>query len=186
MQKPAATLADYTLTAKIFHWITAALFVAQFPIGFVMVQMGQGATADFLTSLHKSTGFFILWIALLRLLYRLRTSVVRRQSHLAGWHYKATQAAHFTLYALLILVPLTGWLGASALNSLELFGLVSLPSIMSPNDARAAWILWAHGLLAFGMLSLVAIHIGFALQGYLDGGTSPEESPAQPAPASSP
>lgn len=181
MQKPAASLADYSLIAKTLHWITAALFIAQFPIGFVMVQMGSGAIAGFLTSLHQSTGFFILWVALLRLAYRLRNQVARRESYLANWHYQATRAAHVMLYGLLILVPLTGWLGASAMNSLELFGLVSLPSIMVHDEARAMWMFWAHGLLAFGMLSLVAIHIGFALQGYLDGGAEPGTSPAQPA-----
>ena len=181
---PAAALAQYSTTAKVFHWVTAVAFLAQFPIGFTMVQMSAGSTASFLFSLHESLGFLILWLALLRLFNRFRSPVVRKNSRLARWHIRASIAAHYTIYALLILVPLTGWMGVSAYNSLELFGTFSLPAILPPDQARAVWILWTHGLLAFSLMALVAVHVGFAMQGYLDGpdddstAGSPENSPA--------
>lgn len=179
MNRPAASLADYSTTAKIFHWVTAAAFLAQFPIGFIMVQMTPGSLSSFMYSLHESVGFFLLWLVIARLAYRLRNPVHRRGSKLADWHYRATQAAHYIIYALLILVPLTGWMGASAFNSLELFGIVKLPAILPPNEARALWLFWTHGLLAFSLIVVVAIHVGFAMQGYLDG---PMENTGQPAP----
>ncbi len=178
MNRPAASLADYSLTAKIFHWVTAAAFLAQFPIGFTMVQMTSGSLSTFMYSLHKSTGFFLLWLVIVRLAYRLRNPVARRGSKLADWHYRATQAAHYTIYALLILVPLTGWLGASAYASLEIFGGLNLPSIIPANEARGIWLFWTHGLLAFALIVIVAVHVGFAMQGYLDG---PEDSVSEAA-----
>lgn len=184
MKSPASTLVDYSLTAKVFHWLTAAIFVIQFPLGLVMVQMAPGAASDFIFSLHKSTGFFVLWLALLRLFYRLRSDIQRRESRLAGWHYRGTYIAHMTLYALLVLVPLTGWLGVSAMNSLDVFGIVKLPSILGENGGRAIWLLWAHALFAFGLIALVVIHVGFAMQGYLDGPAESAEEPDAPPPGS--
>lgn len=171
----AASLASYSLTARIFHWFTAGLFLIQFPVGFTMTQMEFNSTTAFLYSTHKSLGFFILWLAVLRLGYRLRNNVERSHSQLAGWHYTASVTAHYTIYALLILVPLSGWLGASAYGALEVFGLVKLPALMARDEASALWILWAHGLFAFTLLAVIVLHIGIAMQGYLDG---PDEAQA--------
>ena len=180
MDKAASSPAEYSLAAKVFHWVTASIFLIQFPIGIIMVQLGSGSTADFLKSSHLGIGFLILWISLLRLFYRLRTEVPRRRSHLADWHFRATRITHTTLYALLILVPLTGWMGSSAANTLSLFGAITLPSILAPDSVRAIWLLWTHGLAAFGLIILVAFHVGFALQGYLEPSDDTEEASAPP------
>ena len=186
MDKAASSPAEYSLAAKVTHWATASIFLLQFPIGIIMVQLGSGSTADFLKSLHLGIGFLILWISLLRLFYRLRADIPRRRSHLADWHFRATRVAHATLYALLILVPLTGWMGSSAANALSLFGAITLPSILAADDAHAMWLLWTHGLAAFGLIILVAFHIGFALQGYLENSDDAEDAQAPPpAPAAS-
>ena len=184
MEIQAASPATYSRAAYIFHWTTAIAFLIQFPVGFAMTQMKAGSAANLLVSLHQSLGFFILWLALLRLFYRIKSQINRNESRLADWHTRATTIAHIAIYALLILVPLTGWMGASAYNSLEVFGLVSLPAIIAPDDARAIWLTWTHGLLAFGLMMLVAVHIGFALQGYLDG-EQESDAPEEPAAASS-
>ena len=176
MKHRAAAPADFSFTAKVFHWVTAAVLLVQFPIGFVMVQLGSGSLAALLTSLHQSIGFAILWLALFRLAYRLRSIINRRTSSLANWHSRATLIAHWTIDALLILVPLTGWAGSAAGEMRELFSGASLPAILPPNQAWSLWLLWSHGLLAFSLMVIVAVHLGFGLQGYLEGAAERPES----------
>ncbi len=177
MKTTAAAPADYSRTARIFHWVTAVAFLVQFPIGFTMTQLTPGSTSELLFSVHGSVGFFVLWLALLRLAYRLRTKINRRNSILATWHSRATLIAHWTIYSLLILVPLTGWAGSVAGDILELFGIVRLPAILPPDHTWSIWLLWSHGLLAFSLMAIVAVHIGFGLQGYLEGSAEEPESP---------
>ena len=66
---PGATA--YSLTARVLHWLTAALVLTMIPAGIVMVNIGSGALQDFLFNLHRSLGVALIPVILLRLAYRL-------------------------------------------------------------------------------------------------------------------
>ena len=66
---PGATA--YSLTARILHWLTAALVLTMIPAGIVMVNIGSGALQDSLFNLHRSLGVVLIPLILLRLAYRL-------------------------------------------------------------------------------------------------------------------
>jgi cytochrome b561 len=152
----------YRLPAKIFHWVTATLIVFMVASGITMKQLGSGAVMEFLFTLHKTTGALIVVLVLARFAYR----ILRPNPE---WRPDAHRRPfiHWLLYALMIGVPLLGWAGISDFGARGiLFGL-SLPAIWPEGAGWADFLFEAHAYAAFGMLVIVALHIGMAVQDHM-------------------
>jgi cytochrome b561 len=159
---PRYTIRTYRLPAKVFHWVTAALVLFMVMSGVLMKQLGSGPVADLLFGMHKTAGIATLSVVLLRLVYRL----VLPDPGTGHEHYRRP-TLHFALYGALMAMPLLGWAGVSAFGSTGiLFGL-ELPSIWPHGSPWADFLLETHAYLAFGMLALVALHIGIAMQDHM-------------------
>ncbi|HMK78464.1 MAG TPA: cytochrome b/b6 domain-containing protein [Xanthobacteraceae bacterium] len=151
----------YRSLAKGFHWITAALVLALVASGVIMKQLSDGAVADTLLALHKLVGALTLSLVLIRLSYRL----VGLEP--AGTVSYRRPTVHWVLYGIIILVPLLGWAGVSDFSSREIFFGYSLPQIWPEGSGYGDLMLTVHAYLAFGLLGLVVLHIGNALQDYM-------------------
>jgi cytochrome b561 len=89
-----------------------------------------------------------------------------------AWEMRAAKATHAFLYALLIVLPITGWavVSASPLNiPTVLYGVLPLPHlpvISELEDKRAAESALAlvHDIAGWILLILLAGHIGAALR----------------------
>ncbi len=153
--------------AAVFHWVTAILVLLMFASGIVMTQLGGGALANFLSGAHKLTGFCLLVLIVLRLGYRIQARVRGQWLSRTGNH-----ATHRMLYGALVLVPLLGWAGISDYGAREtLFG-ITLPKIWPEGLGYDHWLFSGHVWMAFGLIALVVVHIGVALQDYLMRGQS--------------
>jgi cytochrome b561 len=159
---PRYTIRTYRVPAKVFHWMTASLVFFMVASGVTMKQLGEGPVADTLFNIHKTTGVLTLAVVLLRLIYR----VVAPDPGTQREDYRRP-LLHWMLYGALILMPLLGWAGISDLGSRGiLFGL-ELPAIWPEGAGYADFLLETHAYLAFGMLALVALHIGIAMQDHM-------------------
>lgn len=156
------TVGAYRTPAKVFHWVAVGLVVFMVSSGVIAKQLGEGAAADFLFSLHKLSGVVTLAFILIWIGYRLVCSLLglRRRSI-------SRVVLHWTLYGAFVLVPLLGWAGISDFGARELFGSFSLPPIWPQGAGYDALLLQLHAYFAFGLLALVALHIGVALQDYM-------------------
>jgi len=167
---PAVAL--YRRGARVLHWLTLALLVLQFPIGLYMTFRGKtlnlwDATTNTLYSSHKLLGIIILIVVIARLAYRLRHGAPADEPTLSPWQRIASHLNHWGLYALLVTVPLAGYVGISQFPALDLFGVFSLPGIAAPDKAAADTTFEIHRLMAMGMLAMVALHVGAALWHHL-------------------
>lgn len=159
---PRYTIRTYRLPAKVFHWVTAVLVLFMVTSGVTMKQLGSGPLADLLFSTHKTTGILTLSVVLLRFVYR-----VLMPDPGTGREDYRRPTLHFMLYGALLAMPMLGWAGVSAFGSRGiLFGL-ELPSIWPQGSPWADFLLETHAYLAFGMLALVALHIGIAMQDHM-------------------
>ena len=61
---PESATPAYTLTARILHWVTAALVLTMIPIGVAMANADFGAWQDTLYHLHRSIGAVLLPLVL--------------------------------------------------------------------------------------------------------------------------
>jgi cytochrome b561 len=159
---PRYTIRTYRLPAKVFHWITAVLVLFMVTSGVMMKQLGSGPLADLLFGLHKTTGILTLSVVLLRLLYR----VLMPDPGTTHEDYRRP-TLHWSLYGALIAMPLLGWAGISAFGSTGILFGITLPSIWPQGSPWADFLLETHAYLAFGMLALVALHIGIAMQDHM-------------------
>ena len=161
----AATYAPaYTTTARLLHWLTAALVLALIPVGIVMANMGSGPLQDRLYNLHRSTGALLLLIAIIRLLYRLTHPPAPLPREIPAAQRFAAESVHWSLYVLLIIQPLLGWAATSAYRApIIVYGLFELPPILPQNKPLSEQIFVVHRALGFVMAVLVCMHVGAAL-----------------------
>ena len=154
------------------HWAMAALILAAWPIGFAMTRWFEDDLAQKfeLYQLHKSLGFTILTLALLRLLWRLVNTAPELPETLAGWEKRLAHATHWGLYALFIVLPLTGWLMVSS-SPIQVptvvFGLVPVPNLTGPDEALFQVTQTTHQWLAWCFGVLLVLHIAAALKHHL-------------------
>lgn len=153
--------------AKVLHWLSAALVLALFCAGVVMKQLGEGPAADALYTFHKTAGITLLAVVVVRACFRL----VARSS---GWWPRGagSRPVHRLLYGLLILVPLLGWAGVSDFGARQLYFGLSLPMIWPEGAGYADLLFKSHAVLAFGLVGLVAVHIGLAVGDYIQHGNA--------------
>jgi cytochrome b561 len=161
---------QYRTPAKVFHWLTALLIVFMVCSGVIAKQLSDGAVADMLFSLHKMTGALTLCVIVLRLAYRLVRSLPSRDDQ-----PRTRPLLHWTLYGVVMLVPLLGWAGISDFGAREIFPGYSLPAIWPEGAGYDALLLQWHAYFAFGLLALIALHIGVAIQDYMTADRPPPE-----------
>jgi cytochrome b561 len=173
MEDKSATIgvaATYSKAARRFHWWTVALIAIQAPLGFAMVYRGGtlniwDAITNTLYNSHKLIGIVIFCLVLARLAYRLTQGAPADEPTIEWWQKAAAHATHWSLYLLLVLVPIAGYLGISLYPALDVFG-IPLPSIAAANQAAAERVFFLHWIGAVLILLLVSAHVGAALFHY--------------------
>jgi cytochrome b561 len=152
----------YRFAAKFFHWFTAALILFMVTSGITMKQLGSGELMNFIFTLHKTAGALIVVLVVGRFLYR----VAMPDRSWRPERYRQP-VIHMVLYALLIVVPLLGWAGISDFGAREIFFGLSLPAIWPQGAGWSDFLFESHAYAAFGMLVVVALHIGMAVQDHM-------------------
>ena len=154
---------DWGSVSKTFHWLIVLLLIGQGLLGLTMGDFGREMRGT-LVGLHKSIGITILMLAVARLLWTLFAGRPQPAPGVARWQHRMAQAGHFLLYALLIMLPVSGWLmGAYGGRATEWFGLFELPRIVAENEAAHEMLEERHEQL-FWLLVLVALgHAGAAI-----------------------
>jgi len=158
---------------RLLHWGMAALILFQLGLGLWMTRLPDLIARFAWTQTHKSWGTLIFLLALLRLGWRLANPArPPLPPAMPDWQRRAARLSHRALYALMLLLPLTGWLMASAAPTQDLlqmqnlvFGRWPLPDPFVPGVARIEAVARAiHTGAAAGLTLLLAIHAGAALQ----------------------
>jgi len=150
----------YTGTAIFFHWLMALCIVVNFCLGLYMTDLPMSITRIHLYNYHKWIGSTFLFLAALRLLWRL-THRPPAELPAPRWQQLAAHVTHWALYALFFAVPLVGWAYSSALGfPIVMYGVIPLPDWVPRDHALAEAIKPWHGGLAWVLAGLVALHLG--------------------------
>ena len=150
----------YTTAAIVLHWTVAVLVITQFPLGWWMQDIPKqppGPRAEAF-NLHKSLGMLVAALMLARIAWRLGHPAPPLPA-MPAWQARLAWAAHFLLYAVLLALPLTGYLGSVYSGyPVKFFGL-ALPSWGGKDPALKEWMSDAHLALTWILLALFALHI---------------------------
>jgi len=151
------------------HWLTVLLILALAIIGLVMDGLPRTPKYFWVYTLHKSLGITVLALLPLRLIWRLWAGAPRPASGTPAWQHAIANLTHWLLYALLLAVPLSGWMydSASSLRPFRLFGMWEMPKLTAADEALAELTHTAHIGLFWLMIALVLAHAGAALWHHL-------------------
>src|SRR3981081_404812 len=99
--------------AKALHWIGAAVILLRLVHGWWMTHVPP--LPDRLANYagHSALGYDLLALIVLRLLWRWFNPVPELPAELKPWERMAARLGHISLYVLMFLVSLTGWLVAT-------------------------------------------------------------------------
>jgi cytochrome b561 len=162
------TATSWGLVSIVFHWTMAALFLGQFALGWYMQGVANLVDQFNLYQWHKSFGFLILGLAVLRLAWALTSRRPELPAGMPEGEKRLARLSHLLLYLFLLVVPLTGWAVVSTSPlpiASRFFGLFIVPSLPLGISLHAEQ-LWSslHGFLAYAAIFLVAVHVLAALR----------------------
>ena len=159
----------YSGGARGLHWLTVALIAVQIPLGLVMVRYAAATEFKFpsgqMYDTHKLFGLTILIVVVFRLVYRLVNGAPPDEPTLEPWQKIVSHVTHWAIYALLIIVPIGGWLAVSFYGPFAPFGF-TLPALAAENQERAKQVFFLHVLGAYALAGLIVMHVGAALYHY--------------------
>jgi cytochrome b561/polyisoprenoid-binding protein YceI len=176
MSEASSASRRYTSVAIALHWLIAIGIVGMILFGWYMGDLPDGEQKYAFYQLHKSFGITILVLSVARIVWRLMNPPPA-EPPMPGWQSLSAKAVHVIFYGLIILMPLTGWMLASASPTgieTKIFGTIPWPHLPGlstlPADTKAALagedgvIEFAHSKLAWVALVLLALHVGAALK----------------------
>ena len=155
---------SYDAIYKLFHWVVVGLLLVQLLTKLIKPGGFPWATEEKLNAWHLSVGPTILVLTLLRLAWRLTHPVPAPPSDLSPALRRLARATHRSFYVLLIVLPILGWIAASAYRVRPyVAGLIPLPFIAPKDEALAETVGTVHGAVAVLLLVVIALHVAGAL-----------------------
>ncbi|HYM32201.1 MAG TPA: cytochrome b [Candidatus Cybelea sp.] len=154
----------YDAGAKVFHWLTVALLLAQYAVGWIMPAVKRGTEPEGWINLHMSIGTTILAVAVLRLAWRLLRGAPDPPADLPRWQHVGAAAIHWLLYGLVIAMIFTGWSFASSRGwTIVVFGLVPMPALFAKGSTIGHDLGELHIAVSWTLLAVAAAHVLAAL-----------------------
>lgn len=149
---------QFGLLSRLLHWVIALIIIGLLGLGTYIENMEPSLSTLWLYGLHKSLGLSVLLLAVLRIIWH-RISPPPAPLPAARWQEIAAKAAHHLLYALMLAVPLSGWIGSAATGIGVSFWGLSLPSIAPVSEAWDAAAFAAHDLLTKVLFVVLLAHV---------------------------
>jgi len=158
------TTAGYGWVSISFHWLMLLLIVATYAAMDLKSFYPKGSPArEALATWHFTLGLTVFCFVWLRLWARSTGPNPVIEPAMAAWQAMSAKAMHWVLYALMISLPLLGWLTISAKGiNVSLFG-TELPALIGKNDELAKWTKQIHEAIANAGYFLIGLHVSAAL-----------------------
>lgn len=154
----------YSLPHRVIHWIMAVAILIAIPGGVIMGKLPPGQMQNNVYDLHKSLGVLVLVLALIRIALKRRDGVPAPATGVEPWQTMAATSVHHALYALMVIVPVLGFVANSFYGAaIPFFWLFTIPTFTPHNEEIAGAIFSMHTALAILFGILLAVHIGAAL-----------------------
>ena len=160
MSNTNSNLSKWSVASRLFHWISAALLL----ITWVMMFLHNNLDGSLYIGLHKSFGVSLLFWMVARVINRIFTKSPPLPP-MPTWQVLVSKLSHFSLYALLIAMPMVGILmSVYGGRPVDVFGLFQIPVFVSTDRGLARFYYDVHVDIIWQMiLVFTALHIGAAL-----------------------
>ena len=165
----ASPINRYEPVLQFLHWMTVILVAVAWTLGTFGDDLPKGAVRATGLFVHISAGLLILLALIARLAWRAANPPPPIEPNefgrwLGAYADPAAPLAHYTLYALLIAVPVTGIIAQFAHgDALPLFGIGEIPSPWTRDRAFTHTVKEIHEIAANVLVIVASFHAAAAL-----------------------
>ena len=157
---------SYGWAARSLHWLLAVLLTGLFALGWWMLTLDyydpwyhQGPFW------HESFGIVAFLLILGRILWRRADPPPPLESTLAIWEKFVAHWTHMALYALMFIIPFSGYfIGTAKGEAIDVFGWFKIPAIITKVEHMEDIAGAIHAYLAYALAGLVVMHALAALK----------------------
>ena len=148
----------YTTTAIWLHWTLALLIVGMVALGWSMMAVEHEPGTKWLFELHKSVGIVVFTLVLVRALWRAGHRPQALPASLPVWQLRLAAGTQWALYACMVALPVTGFIGALYTKTGIAFFSIPLPRLVTPDHPTAELFFSAHSVLVWVLVGFVTLH----------------------------
>lgn len=151
----------YNRVMVLLHWALALGLIAQLGLGLWMEEIPKDppGVRAYWFNLHKSIGIVLGFLVLWRLGWRVTHSVPPQLPNTPDWQAKVAKLNHGLMYVVMVMLPVSGFLGSSfSPYPVKFFGLV-LPRLWEAQAEFKSILSEVHELAAFALIALVVLHL---------------------------
>ncbi|MEK0246830.1 cytochrome b/b6 domain-containing protein [Raoultella sp. BAC10a-01-01] len=143
----------------LLHSLIAVLIMTLFLMQYVRRLFGDDMHA-IVREWHKTIGLILLILVIIRLAIRLRTALPAAFDDGAYFRIFFASAVHFFLWALMIVVPMTGVFFLLARGrGVSLFNVWTISPLTEGSAVQGELVLELHRFAAWGLVILALVHI---------------------------
>jgi cytochrome b561 len=156
----------YDKVAIALHWLVAIGVFVMIGLGWYMVDIPKGTPARALFyNTHKSIGVTLAIIILIRVFWRWQHPAPPLPPGTASWVVNAARLSHSLLYALLVFMPVVGFIASNFTKyGVTYFGLFKIGPFFAENKTMYDLFNGFHHAAAAVLVAVIAIHIAAALK----------------------
>jgi cytochrome b561 len=165
----SGVMLSYDRVAIAAHWLIGAALLAQITFGMLLDHLAPRGTParTGVVNLHKSCGIVLGALIIARLAWRLWHHPPVWPSSMPRWQQDAAKLSHRALYACMILMPLSGYVGSNfSKYGVKFFG-TTWPAWGPETPAVYAFFGGVHFVTAWVLCALIAAHVAAALKHWL-------------------
>ncbi|PZU28172.1 MAG: cytochrome B [Stenotrophomonas sp.] len=161
---------SYTATAKLLHWLMAAMWITAAALGVAAVYLRAYVNTDHsVTFWHKAIASALLFLLVARVAWRVFHHPPEMPDSMSAYMRRLAHMGHVALYAVALLaLPMSGWVWSSVADKpIMVLGVLQLPPLMAPDPGAYATAKQVHFSFAWLSIVLVLGHIAAALKHHL-------------------
>jgi len=170
------TTATFGSVTKTFHWLTALLILTLIPLGWYANQLPFGTSAELalkaqLFSYHETLGVAAFFVAALRILWAFTQQKPAPLHPRRKIETVLAETVHWSLYAALVVVPLSGWLHHSSTAGFApiLWPLGQSLPLIPQSEALAGLFSAVHWVFTKVLVASLLLHVlGAAKHAFID------------------
>ncbi|MGB2045719.1 MAG: cytochrome b [Porticoccaceae bacterium] len=155
----------YGRVSRLLHWTTAGLFLILIPMGiFTSIIPEQTQYRNAYYVVHKTLGVTALLLLVIRLVWNRISQRPALDSTLTSRERQLARFAHFTLYMMMLALPVTGFMMTSLHGYPTYFFAWELAPLWPQSDAYILWGAMHKYLLPYLLYIVLGAHILGALK----------------------
>lgn len=161
----------------ILHWLIAAIIFYMIGLGLWMVELpmqhelpeGEESVRAFWFLQHKSLGLTVALLIAFRIYWRLTHRPPPLPDSIPDWQQRISSGVHFLLYAVMIAMPISGYLQSMYSRFDTYFWGITLPRLAEADEVTREIFTDIHQALAYAFIALLILHVGAAIKHRISG-----------------